>query len=74
MQYEFKNRMVAKIPEKLIIVAKNPLICYLIVMVDYANPFLVNKLIILSIKIKVSRKTSFANDSLVKPRRQTRPD
>lgn len=74
MQYEFKNRMMAKIPEKLVIAAKNPLICYLIVKIDYANPFLVNKLIILSIKIKVFRKTSFANDSLVKPRRQTKPN
>ena len=56
-------------PENLIIVATNLLVCYLIVEVDYANPFLVSKVIVLSIKFEVPGKTSFANDSPVKPER-----
>lgn len=73
MQYEFENGAVMEVPEKLVITATNPLVCYLIVEVDYADPFLVSKLIVLSIKFEVPGETSFANDSPAKPERQTRP-
>lgn len=63
MQYKFENRAVAKVPEKLIIAAINPLVCYLMIKIDYTNLFLVSKLIILDIKFEDSRKTGFANDS-----------
>ena len=52
--------------EKLVITATNPQVCYLIVEVDYANFFLVSKLIILAIKFEVPRETDFANDSPAK--------
>ena len=73
MQYEFKNGAVIKVPEKLVIAVTNPLVCYLIVKVDYADLFLVSKLIVLGIKFEVPKKTGFANDSLANPGRQTRP-
>ena len=42
MQYKFENKAMGKVPEKLVIAATNPLVCYLIVKVDHANPFLVS--------------------------------
>ena len=66
MQYKFENRAVAEVSEKLVIAAANPLMRYLIVEVDYANLFLVSKLIILGIKFEVPRKTSLANNSQAK--------
>lgn len=71
IQYKFKNKIVTEVLEKLVIAVTNLLVCYLIVKVDYANPFLVNKLIVLGIEFHVSGKTSFANNSLVKLKRQT---
>lgn len=53
--------------EKLVIAATNLLMCYLIVEVDYANLFLVNKLIVLGIKFEVLGEIGFANDSSAKP-------
>lgn len=64
--------MVTEVPKKLVIAMTNPLVCYLNVKVDYTNPFLVSKLIVLGIKFKVFRETSFVNNSLAKPRRQTK--
>lgn len=61
-----------KVPEKLVIAITNPLICYLIIEVDYINLFLVNKLIILGIEFEVLEETCFTNVSLVKLRRMTR--
>lgn len=73
MQYKFKNGAVMEVPEKLVIAATNPLVCYLIVEVDYADPFLVSKLIVLGIKFEVPGETGFTNDSPAKPGRQTKP-
>lgn len=42
----------------------------MIVEINYANPFLVSKLIILDIKFEVFGETNFANDSPAKPGRQ----
>lgn len=66
MQYEFENGAVVKIPEKPVIAVANLLLYYLIIVVDYANPFLVSKLIVLCNRFKVFGKTSFANDNPVK--------
>ena len=73
MQYEFEYRAMTEVPEKLVIVATNPLVCYLIVKVDYAKPFLVSKLIVLNIKFEVPGEANFVNDILAKPERLTRP-
>ena len=67
MQYEFENKVETEVPKKLVIAVTNSLVCYLIVEVDYANPFLVTKLIVLGIKFEVSRKTDLSNDSPIKP-------
>lgn len=67
MQYKFENVKVTEMPKNLVIVATNPLICYLIIKVDYVNFFLGNKLIVLSIEFKVFGETSFANERPVKP-------
>ena len=61
------------VPEKFVIAVTNLLVHYLIVEVDYTNPFLVSKFIILGIKFEVSGKTGLANDSLAKPGKQTKP-
>lgn len=74
MQYEFENGAVLEVPEKLVIVASNPLICYLIIEVSYADPLLITKRIVLGIELKVSDKTSFISDSTAKLARKTRPD
>lgn len=59
-----------KMPEKLIIIATNLLIYHLIVKVDYANLFLISKLIVLGIEFEIPKETSFANDSSAKPEKQ----
>lgn len=66
MQYEFKNKALMEVTKNLVIAATNLLVCYLIARVDYANSFLVSKLIILGIKFEVPRETNFANDSQAK--------
>lgn len=63
MQYKFTNKALTEVTKKLIIAATNLLVCSLIAKVDYADFFLVSKLIILDIKFEVFRKTNFANDS-----------
>ena len=73
MQYEFENRAVSEVPEKLVIAATNPLVCYLIVEVSYADLLLITKLIVLGIEFKVPGKTSFASDGKAKFGGKTRP-
>ena len=72
MQYEFENGVVTEVSEKLVIAAMNLLVYYLIIKVDYADPFLVSKLIVLGIKFEVFGEAGFANESRAKPGRQTR--
>ena len=47
---------------------------YWIVEVSYADLLLITKLIVLSIKLKVLRKTNFASNGIVKPTKKTRSD
>lgn len=58
MQYEFKNEAVSELPDKLVITASNPLVCYLIFKVSYTNP-----LLIIGNEFKVPKEISFINDS-----------
>lgn len=67
-----ENRAVLKILEKLIIMATNLLMYYLIVEVSYIEPLLVTKLIFIDIKFEFSKKTSCNYDSLAKPREKIR--
>lgn len=69
IQYKLENEIVTKVPEKLVIATIKPLVCYLIVKVDYVNLFLISKLMVLGIKFEVSKQICFANDSPAKPRR-----
>ena len=73
MKYEFENRAVLKVPKKLIIMATNLLVCYLIVKVSYAKALLITKLIFIGIEFKVFRKASCTYDNSAKPGRETRP-
>lgn len=66
MQYKFRNGAMLEVPKKLIIVATNSLVCYLIIKVSYINLILITKLIILGIKFKVLEGTSFASDGITK--------
>lgn len=59
--------MILKIPDKLVIVASNPLVCYLIVKVSYAKLLLINKPIIIGIKFEILRELSYIYDSLTTP-------
>lgn len=74
MQNEFKNETVLKMSEKFVIIAINPLVCYLIVEVSYTNSLLITKLIILGIELKISKETGFAIDSIAKPIRKIKPN
>lgn len=72
MQYKFKNRIISKVLEKLVIAVINPFIYYLTVKIYYANPWLITKLIFSGIKLKVFEKTNFTNNSIAKPREKRR--
>lgn len=58
--------------EKLIIVIKNLLICYLINEVSYINFLLITKLIVIGVEFKIYRKTSFASDNIAKLEKKIR--
>lgn len=66
MKYKFKNGAVLKMLEKLVIVAIDPLVCYLIVIVSYVKSLLIIKLIFINIEFKVFKEDSYTYDSLVK--------
>ncbi len=73
IEYEFKNGAVLEVPEKLLITATNPLICYFIVKVSYARPLLITKLMFIGIEFEVPREASCTYDGPTKPGRETRP-
>lgn len=56
MQYKFKNRVVLKILKKLIIVATNLLVSYLIIKINYIELLLTTKEIFISIKFEIFEK------------------
>lgn len=58
MKYKFENRAVLEVPDKLVIVVTNLLICYIIVKVSYARLLLITKLMFISIEFEVFGKTS----------------
>lgn len=66
MQYKFKNKIIFKILKKLIIMAKNLLIYYLIVNVSYIKVLLIIKLIFRSIKLKILKEISYIYNSQAK--------
>lgn len=70
MQYKFENKGVLEVPKKFIIVATNPLICYLIIEVSYIKLLLIPKLMFIGIEFEISRKISCTYDGLIKPRRR----
>lgn len=72
MQYEFENRTILEVSEKLTIASTNPQICYLIIEVSYINSLLIIKLIILGIKFEFLREISFASDIIAKSRKKIR--
>lgn len=59
--------------EKLIIIAINLLICYLIIKINYAKLLLITKLIFIDIKFEVSKETNCIYDGFVKPGKKTNP-
>lgn len=71
--FTFKNGSILEKSEKLVIVAINLRIYYLIVEVSYVRPMLIIKLIFIGIKFEVPGKASYFYDVLVKPVRKTRP-
>lgn len=73
MQYEFRNEAVLEMSEKLVIAETNPLACYLVVKINYADFLLIIKLIILGDEFKLFREISFDYDSTAKPRRKIKP-
>lgn len=73
MKYEFGNRMMLEVLEKLIIVARNLLGCYLIVKVSYAIILLITKLMFIGIEFEVFGIASCSYDGLAKPGREIRP-
>lgn len=72
IEYELKNGVMLKVPKKLVIAITNPLVCYLIVKVNYIRPLLIIKLIFISIEFKVFKEVSYTYDGLAKPKRETK--
>lgn len=66
MQFEFENGVVSEVPEKLVIAATNPLVCYLIVEVGNTEPLLITKLIVLGIECEIPGNTGIINDGATK--------
>lgn len=71
IEYEFKNRVVFEMPEKLVIVVTNPLVCYLIVKMIYARLLLIIMLMFISIKFEVPGEAIYTYDGPTKPGRET---
>lgn len=72
MQFEFKNRVVLKASEKLIIAIINFFIYYLIIEINNTNLLLITKLIILDIKYEIFKNTNIINNNVIKFERKTR--
>lgn len=64
IQYKFQIRVMLRVSKKLIIIATNPLICYLIIEMHYRKLLLITKLMVISIEFKFLRKTSFVYDGV----------
>lgn len=73
MEYELENGAVLEVPRKLVIMIKNPLVCYLIIEVNYARRLLIIKLMIIGIEFEHSGKASCIYDGSTKPERETKP-
>ncbi len=73
IEYKFENGVVLEVPEKLVIAGTNPLVCYLIVKVNYARPLLITKLMFIGIEFEVFGEASCSYDGPAKPERETRP-
>ena len=73
MKYELKNGAVLEVAKKFVIVVTNLLLCYLIVKVSYAKALFITKLMFISIRFEVFKKTSCTYDGLAKSRRERRP-
>lgn len=65
--------MVLKVPEKLIIMTTNLLLCYLIIKIGYIDPLLIIKLIFINIKFQISGKARYTYNGLAKPKKKTQP-
>lgn len=74
MEYEIENGVISEVSKKLVIIATNPLVCYLIVKVSYTNLLLITKLIVLDIESKVFGEANFANNSTAKSTIKIRPN
>lgn len=66
MQFEFENKVILKILEKLIIEIINLLIYYLIIEINNIKLLLITKFIILDIKYKISKNTNIIKNNIVK--------
>lgn len=66
MQFEFKNKVILKMLEKLIIIIINLIIYYLIIKTNNAKFLLIIKLIILDIEYKISKNRNIINNNIAK--------
>ena len=73
IQYKFQNGTLLKILKKLIIMAINPLVCYLIKNMNYVKLWLIIKLMFIAIEFEIIVKASCTYDGTAKPRRKIRP-
>lgn len=62
-----------EVPEKLVIAATNPLMCYLIIEVSHVGPLMITKLMFIDIEFEVPREASCTYDGIAKPGRETGP-
>lgn len=74
MEYEFENKAVLEVLEKLVIAVTNLLMYYLIVKVSYTRSLLITKLMLIGIKFEVPGEASCTYDNPAKPEKETRPN
>lgn len=73
IQYKFENGTVLKVSKKLIIVAINPLVYYLIIIVSFIGLLLITKLMFISIEFKITRDRNYTYNDLIKLEKEIRP-
>ena len=67
----FEIGTILKVPDKLVIVATNPLICYLIVKISYKRQLLITKLIFIGMEFEVFKEISCTYNGSAKPGKET---
>lgn len=70
MQFEFEYGIISEMPKKLVIIATNLIICYLIIKISNNKSVLITRLISLGIRYQIFFNTNSFDNSLIKLKRE----